>query len=171
MQPKREKEKRASSSHPVDRGGDGTCSFSPLLQEPLYFLLLRPTANPLARPISFSTPAYRFPFHAAPCRFLPCFHRVIPIFLRRCPPSPTVYYANIIFRRGGRGNSSNERNGQWPRRRLVSWNMERDAVRKRRNYEYIAIFRPLTSLWRENVKHGVRFLIQEICFRATFEFL
>lgn len=72
------------------------------------------------RPISFSTPAYRFPFHAAPCRFLPCFHRVIPIFLRRCPPSPTVYYANIIFRRGGRGNSSNERNGQWPRRRLAS---------------------------------------------------
>lgn len=40
------------------------------------------------RPISFSTPAYRFPFHAAPCRFLPCFHRVIPIFLRRCPPLP-----------------------------------------------------------------------------------
>lgn len=47
-----------------------------------------PTPSPVLTPPPTPSRAYRFPFHAAPCRFLSCFHRVIPIFLRRCTPSP-----------------------------------------------------------------------------------
>lgn len=96
--------------------GNGTCSFSPLLQEPLYFLLLRPTANPLARPISSSPALSRVTLSvsrgAAPLLVLfPPSNTDIPVAM-----SPFVYYANIISKRGGRGTvPTNFDDGQWPR--------------------------------------------------------
>lgn len=166
MQPERERKRKEQVVRITlyiagSARGDGTCSFSPLLQEPLYFLLLRPTANPLARPITFSTPAYRFPFHAAPCRFLPCFHRVIPIFLRRCRPPPPPPPPCILREY----NIQEGRKRKFVQRRERPMAEEAEGVgfvkygkgcgqEAEKYYEYIAIFRPLTSLWRENVKQA-----------------
>lgn len=85
--------------------GDGTCSFSPLLQEPLYFLLLRPTANPLARPNSSTHPLSRVSLSvsrgAVPLLVLfPPSNTDIPAAMY---PFSTVYYVNITLKRSGRG--------------------------------------------------------------------
>lgn len=100
--------------------GDGTCSFSPLLQEPLYFLLLRPTANPLARPNSSTHPLSRVSLSvsrgAVPLLVLfPPSNTDIPAAMY---PFSTVYYANIILKRSGRGTVQRippYDDGQWSR--------------------------------------------------------
>lgn len=143
--------------------GDGTCSFSPLLQEPLYFLLLRPTANPLA-PNSSTHPLSRVSLSvsrgAVPLLVLfPPSNTDIPAAMY---PFSTVYYANIIleeepsneFRRtttaNGRGWCNIE--GGWFRE-VWKYGVHSDAAEKLWIHNYFSFsVLSLHLLWKKDYK-------------------